>query len=134
MPQAAVGQQSQIPPSVSALVVKTEPPTSILKAGLVNNHNNNITNQQQQQQQQQVSPPEPVAPPPPERGSSFAVMSMRTKESTKRVSFDTSTASPQPPTTLQLEENIREDPNVFCSFSVDSINANFYFTELHSSS
>ncbi|RZB39143.1 afadin [Asbolus verrucosus] len=79
---------------------KEAPPTSILKPGAVNNH-------------PQPPPPEPVAPPPPERGSSFAVMSMRTKENTKRVSFDTSAAASQPPVTLQLEETIREDPNSF---------------------
>nr|XP_022907199.1 afadin isoform X2 [Onthophagus taurus] len=83
---------------------KQEPPASILKPGVaqVNNY---------------VPPPihqqEPQAPPPPERGSSYTVMSMRNKEGTKRVSFDTSTAVPQPPQTLQLEETIREDPNSF---------------------
>ncbi|XP_071053115.1 afadin isoform X2 [Onthophagus taurus] len=83
---------------------KQEPPASILKPGVaqVNNY---------------VPPPihqqEPQAPPPPERGSSYTVMSMRNKEVTKRVSFDTSTAVPQPPQTLQLEETIREDPNSF---------------------
>ncbi|XP_056630189.1 afadin isoform X2 [Diorhabda sublineata] len=89
------------------------PPTSILKPNMTNNV---------QQQTQQPSPPEvDSAPPPPERGSSFTVMSMRTKESTKRVSFNdasaaaaTNSASPiQPPNTLQLEETIREDPNSF---------------------
>lgn len=79
-------------------------PTSILKAG--------------------QSPPETVpvmmaavtaAPPPPERGSSFNVMSMRAKETTKRVSFNDASSSPtqqQPPTTLPMEESVREDPNV----------------------
>lgn len=81
------------------------PPASILKPGVVSNHNH-----------QPPQPPEPVAaPPPPERGSSFAVMSMRAKENTKRVSFDTSSAAAQPPTILQLDESIREDPNV-CLF------------------
>ncbi|KAG5890255.1 hypothetical protein JTB14_030182 [Gonioctena quinquepunctata] len=85
------------------------------------------TNQQQQQQNQnqqqyqgQPSPPEVAnAPPPPERGSSFAVMSMRTKETTKRVSFNDVSAGggnstpAHPPSTLQIEETIREDPNSF---------------------
>ncbi|CAH1973561.1 unnamed protein product [Acanthoscelides obtectus] len=86
---------------------------------------------QQQQQQQQHSPIESQAQPPapPERGSSFTVMSMRVKETTKRVSFNDTSAnstspqqqqhspqSPQqsqPPTTLQLDEIVREDPNSF---------------------
>ena len=77
------------------------PPTSILKPGVPTTAHI------------QPPPPEPVAPPPPERGSSFAVMSMRVKENTKRVSFDTSAATPQPPpNTLQIEETKREDPNV----------------------
>lgn len=60
-----------------------------------------------------VPPPEPQAPPPPERGSSYAVMSMRNKEGTKRVSFnDASAAAATPPNNLQLEETVREDPNV----------------------
>lgn len=88
----------QNPPPTPAPAKQETPPTSILKPGVVN------TTQ---------PPPEPVAPPPPERGSSFAVMSMRAKENTKRVSFDTSAAVPQlPPNTLQLEETVREDPNV----------------------
>jgi hypothetical protein len=97
--------QSQLPAPTPVPVMKQEtPPTSILKPGIANSAHNNI----------QIPPPEPVAPPPPERGSSFAVMSMRAKENTKRVSFDTSAATPQPPpTTLQLEETIREDPNSF---------------------
>nr|CAH7751362.1 unnamed protein product [Callosobruchus chinensis] len=87
--------------------------------------------QQQPQPQQQHSPTESLAQPPapPERGSSFAVMSMRVKETPKRVSFNDTSAnssppqqqqhspqSPQqsqPPTTLQLEETVREDPNSF---------------------
>lgn len=64
---------------------------------------------------QQPQSPEPVAapPPPPERGSSYTVMSMRNKETTKRVSFETAPVSvSNTPSTLQLEETIREDPNV----------------------
>ncbi|XP_072396641.1 afadin isoform X2 [Diabrotica undecimpunctata] len=85
------------------------PPPSILKP----NSNNNVL---------QSSPPEAtVAPPPPERGSSFTIMSMRTKETTKRVSFNDASAAAaaasvtpvQPPNTLQIEETIREDPNSF---------------------
>jgi hypothetical protein len=104
--------QSQLPAPTPVPVIKQEtPPTSILKPGIANSAHNNI----------QIPPPEPVAPPPPERGSSFAVMSMRAKENTKRVSFDTSAATPQPPpTTLQLEETIREDPNVTKVFVVFS--------------
>lgn len=84
------------------MTAKQETPASILKPGAI------ITNNQ---------PPPPVpeqqAPPPPERGSSYAVMSLRNKEGTKRVSFnDTSAATPQPPTSLQIEEIVREDPNV----------------------
>lgn len=60
--------------------------------------------------------PEPTTappPPPPERGSSYTVMSMRNKDSTKRVSFDTAPVSvSNTPTTLQLDETVREDPNV----------------------
>lgn len=87
------------------------PPTSILKPGGSNLNNNNTNNQQRSQ----PSPPESNnAPPPPERGSSFAVMSMRAKETTKRVSFNDASVSPPqpPPSTLQIEETIREDPNV----------------------
>lgn len=53
-------------------------------------------------------------PPPPERGSSYAVMSLRNKENTKRVSFNDASAgtAPIPPNNLQLEETVREDPNV----------------------
>lgn len=58
-----------------------------------------------------VAPP----PPPPERGSSYTVMSMRNKESTKRVSFDTAPVSvSNTPSSLQLDDTIREDPNVSC--------------------
>ncbi|XP_049822750.1 afadin isoform X1 [Aethina tumida] len=96
----------------SKLEPSQAPPTSILKPGVsqtTNSTPNNINNHQQH------SPIETVAPPPPERGSSFAVMSMRAKENTKRVSFDTSaTPVSQPaPNNLQLEETIREDPNSF---------------------
>ncbi|XP_015835410.2 afadin isoform X2 [Tribolium castaneum] len=91
-PSPSMSQPVQNPPP------KQEPPPSILKPGAVNT--------------QTQPPPEPVAPPPPERGSSFAVMSMRAKENTKRVSFDTSPPQP-PPNTLQLEETVREDPNSF---------------------
>ncbi|KAJ8917520.1 hypothetical protein NQ315_005569 [Exocentrus adspersus] len=87
------------------------PPTSILKPG--GSSSNNISNNQQRSQ---PSPPESnSAPPPPERGSSFAVMSMRAKETTKRVSFNDASVSPPqpPPSTLQIEETIREDPNSF---------------------
>ncbi|KAJ8948414.1 hypothetical protein NQ314_008408 [Rhamnusium bicolor] len=93
------------------------PPTSILKPGGVSLNNNHNSHNNNHQQLSQPSPPEVhSAPPPPERGSSFAVMSMRVKDTTKRVSFnDTSAASPaqQPPNTLQIDETIREDPNSF---------------------
>ncbi|KAJ8985822.1 hypothetical protein NQ317_012062 [Molorchus minor] len=87
------------------------PPTSILKPGSSGGSHTIC-------QPQSSVPETSVAPPPPERGSSFAVMSMRAKETTKRVSFnDTSAASPaqqqQPPNTLHVEEPIREDPNSF---------------------
>lgn len=71
---------------------------------------------------QQPQSPEPVAapPPPPERGSSYTVMSMRNKETTKRVSFDTAPVSvSNTPSTLQLEETIREDPNVSSFINYD---------------
>ncbi|KAJ8958851.1 hypothetical protein NQ318_019615 [Aromia moschata] len=104
------------PPPARSLASRSPPqapPTSILKPGtLVNSHagHNNA------QTHSQAPPPEvSAAPPPPERGSSFAVMSMRAKETTKRVSFDTSAATSvqQPPSTLHIEETIREDPNSF---------------------
>ncbi|XP_074039626.1 adherens junction formation factor afadin isoform X2 [Leptinotarsa decemlineata] len=103
------------------------PPASILKPN-VNSNNGNQHHQLQQEQHQQQhlqqyqgqpSPEVVNAPPPPERGSSFAVMSMRTKETTKRVSFNDVSAGggistpSQPPNTLQIEETIREDPNSF---------------------
>lgn len=81
-------------------ITKQETPASILKPGVTS--------------PPQAPPPEPAAPPPPpERGSSYTVMSMRNKETTKRVSFDTAPVSvANTPTTLQLDETVREDPNV----------------------
>lgn len=81
-----------------------------------------------------MSPTHP-APPPPERGSSFAVMSMRGARGeavTKRVSFnDTSAASAsseqtqagrqEPPSTLLLEETVREDPNVSTTLMIVTV-------------
>lgn len=62
---------------------------------------------------QEAPPVAAPPPPPPERGSSYTVMSMRNKESTKRVSFDTAPVSvSNTPSSLQLDETIREDPNV----------------------
>lgn len=110
MPQSLQSQQisnlTQSMPSPKSEVS----PTSILKPGINNlsNHlNNNVT------ESPQISPePAVAAPPPPERGSSFAVMSMRNKD--KRVSFnDSSPSTPQPPNSLHIEEPIREDPNSF---------------------
>lgn len=86
---------------------------------------NHSQNQQQLSQNQQPSPADTnnaMPPAPPERGSSFAVMSMRVKES-KRVSFNDAgqqqmqqhaqnQQQQQPPNTLALDESIREDPNV----------------------
>lgn len=81
---------------------KQELLTSILKPGTTSANIN------------PVPPPEPQAPPPPERGSSYTVMSLRNKEGTKRVSFNDASAAavPTPPNNLQLEETVREDPNV----------------------
>lgn len=78
------------------LSTKLEPPTSILKPGATPiapqpNHINQVV--------QEVE-----APPPPERGSSYAIMSLRVKEGTKRVSFDTGHGLSQ--------EVMHEDPNV----------------------
>ncbi|KAK9888640.1 hypothetical protein WA026_000868 [Henosepilachna vigintioctopunctata] len=94
----------------STVTSRTEvPPTSILKLGIANNGSSSSSDKSQN------SPTETIAPPPPERGSSFAVMSMRAKENTKRVSFNdtTSPTNPQPPSTLHFDETIREDPNSF---------------------
>lgn len=87
---------------------------------------NHSQNQQQLSQNQQPSPADTnnaMPPAPPERGSSFAVMSMRVKES-KRVSFNDagqqhaqSPQQQQPPNTLVLDESIREDPNVSYLYS-----------------
>ncbi|XP_060518752.1 afadin isoform X6 [Cylas formicarius] len=130
MPQP-VSSQTVISTVPSATVSSKQepsqlPPTSILKPGVTNTMSNNISaintsnfhNSQLNQplNHRQPSPTEPLAPPPPERGSSFAVMSMRAKEGTKRVSFDTSNSAttPQPPpNNLPLEQNLREDPNSF---------------------
>lgn len=118
MPQPQPVSSQTVVTSVSSTTATSKqeinnlPPTSILKPGISNM--NNSPPQQQQQQQPQHSPPEPVAPPPPERGSSFAVMSLRAKENTKRVSFDTSSsASPNVSSSLNIDETIREDPNSF---------------------
>lgn len=86
----------------SANVIKQETPASILKPGVT-------APTQLSQPEPSVAPP----PPPPERGSSYTVMSMRNKESTKRVSFDTAPVSvANTPSSLQLDETVREDPNV----------------------
>ncbi|CAH1117411.1 unnamed protein product [Phaedon cochleariae] len=101
---------STVPPSTSAHppAKPLDQPPSILKP----NHANGG----------QPSPPEvapaSTIPPPPERGSSFAVMSMRAKDTTKRVSFNDASGAGNggvavPPTTLPIEENVREDPNSF---------------------
>lgn len=93
---------------------------------------NHSQNQQQLSQNQQPSPADTnniaMPPAPPERGSSFAVMSMRVKES-KRVSFNDAgqqqmqqhaqtQQQQQPPNTLALDESIREDPNVSYIYTV----------------
>lgn len=127
MPQP-VSSQTVISTVPSATVSSRQeatqpPPTSILKPGgsnsqppppvvTSNSRESHITNL--------PSPSEIIAPPPPERGSSFAVMSMRSKEAvSKRVSFDTPTTPnnvqlPQPtPNILPIEESTREDPNSF---------------------
>ena len=96
----------------SSVSTKQEPPMSILKPGAVPTMNKD------------VPPPEPQAPPPPERGSSYTVMSLRNKEGTKRVSFNDASATPQPPTNLQIEETVREDPNV-SNNSLPLLNCNF---------
>lgn len=97
-PQSAANTIPSTTTVTSNPVIKQEPPTSILKPGAPTNN--------------QQPPPEPQAPPPPERGSSYAVMSLRNKEGTKRVSFNDTSTTPQPPTNLQIEEIVREDPNV----------------------
>ncbi|XP_076271114.1 adherens junction formation factor afadin isoform X9 [Rhynchophorus ferrugineus] len=100
------------------------PPTSILKPGGVNtNQIPPVINSQREvlsTNQGPISPTETTAPPPPERGSSFAVMSMRAKDGVgKRVSFDPVSTqnnvqqTPQIPTSLPVEESVREDPNSF---------------------
>ncbi|XP_050309768.1 afadin isoform X3 [Anthonomus grandis grandis] len=103
------------------------PPTSILKPGGANTQPPApaMTNNVPARENQLINrPPSPVdhiaAPPPPERGSSFAVMSMRAKDGAgKRVSFEpvstqnTSPHSPQAPNSLSVKENVREDPNSF---------------------
>ncbi|XP_065164325.1 afadin isoform X5 [Atheta coriaria] len=70
-------------------------PLSILKSGVSVPKENDVS-----------------VPPPPERGVSYTIMSMRSKEGPKRVSFNDPSTAPQIPETLQLEER-REDPNVF---------------------
>lgn len=82
--------------NTTPITSKPEPPTSILKPGL--------TPTTIPQVMPQV-PQEPEAPPPPERGSSYAIMSLRAKEGTKRVSFDTTGHN-------QNQEVVHEDPNV----------------------
>ncbi|XP_030761421.1 afadin isoform X2 [Sitophilus oryzae] len=104
------------------------PPTSILKPGGVNQqapppviNNNNHQREVHVTNQGPASPTEISAPPPPERGSSFAIMSLRAKEGvSKRVSFDPASTQnniqppPQVPNTLPIEETTkREDPNSF---------------------
>lgn len=101
----------------TAPVGKADPPTSILKPGAIPV----VTQANTSQVIQEIE-----APPPPERGSSYAIMSLRVKESTKRVSFDTSGHNVN-------QEIVHEDPNVriefifsvhnasncnYCSFSV----------------
>ncbi|XP_044753064.1 afadin isoform X2 [Coccinella septempunctata] len=110
MPQPVSSQTQVTTLQTSTATSRTEaPPTSILKPGGVSTGPPSSSSENSQN-----SPTESAAPPPPERGSSFAVMSMRAKENTKRVSFnDTSPTSPQAPNTLHFDENIREDPNSF---------------------
>lgn len=93
MPQPPYLPQTVSQSIASAQLLKAEPPTSILKPGLTPAP---IPTQPIQSQ-------EPEAPPPPERGSSYAIMSLRAKEGTKRVSFDTG---------HQNQEIVHEDPNV----------------------
>lgn len=99
MPQAVPSTTISSTVTTSIVSTKQDVPASILKPG-------------NQTQSQALLTQEPQAPPPPERGSSYVVMSMRNKESTKRVSFNDASATPQPPNTLQIEETVREDPNV----------------------
>ncbi|CAH1129505.1 unnamed protein product [Ceutorhynchus assimilis] len=101
------------------------PPPSILKPGANNpappSMTNNISRENHMINQRPPSPVEYIAaPPPPERGSSFAIMSMRAKETAgKRVSFESVSTQnitqtpPQIPTSLAVKENVREDPNSF---------------------
>lgn len=84
----------QVAAPTTPVASKPEPPTSILKPGFTPTL----------PQQPIMVQPEPEAPPPPERGSSYAIMSLRVKETTKRVSFDTGHG--------QNQEVVHEDPNV----------------------
>ncbi|XP_048521195.1 afadin isoform X3 [Dendroctonus ponderosae] len=129
MPQPVSSQTviSTVPSTtVSSRQEQTQPPpASILKPGGNNSQvspsaqSNVISRESHATNQRPPSPAEPIlAPPPPERGSSFAVMSMRGKDS-KRVSFDPVSTqnniqqqSPIP-TSLPVKENAREDPNSF---------------------
>ncbi|XP_045470787.1 afadin isoform X3 [Harmonia axyridis] len=110
MPQPVQSQTQVTTIQTSTATSRIEaPPTSILKPGGVS-----MGPPSSGSENSQNSPTEAAAPPPPERGSSFAVMSMRAKENIKRVSFnDTSPTTPQPPNTLHFDDSIREDPNSF---------------------
>ncbi|XP_066262036.1 afadin isoform X2 [Euwallacea similis] len=105
-----------------------QPPTSILKSGVIGTCQlppPSITNVSRESRevhlptQRPLSPVEYSAPPPPERGSSFAVMSMRAKDAGKRVSFEPVSnhnniqSPPQIPNSLPVKETVREDPNSF---------------------
>lgn len=84
-------------------------PLSILKSGVSVPKENDVS-----------------VPPPPERGVSYTIMSMRSKEGPKRVSFNDPSTAPQIPETLQLEER-REDPNVRLLFFFFSKVQKFHF-------
>lgn len=109
MPQPVSSQTHVTTLQTLTATSRTEaPPTSILKPGVISTGPPSSSSENSQNSLMEVA-----APPPPERGSSFAVMSMRAKENIKRVSFnDTSPTTPQAPNTLHFDDNVREDPNV----------------------
>ncbi|XP_066147649.1 uncharacterized protein cno isoform X5 [Euwallacea fornicatus] len=134
MPQPQPVSSQTVVSTVSSTTVSSrqeptqQPPTSILKSGVIGASQlppPSITNVSRESRevhlptQRPLSPVEYSAPPPPERGSSFAVMSMRAKDAGKRVSFEPVSnhnniqSPPQIPNSLPVKETVREDPNSF---------------------
>lgn len=104
----------QVTPTTPSIVNKQEPPSSILKPGVINNP-------------PQIPAEPEAAPPPPERGSSYVIMSLHNKEGTKRVTFNDASAV-TPPSSLPIEEAVREDPNVSFTFTnLSAIDFIMYF-------